>query len=402
MQKVIRIAYLILVLDITSLFAQFSITPYLAKRLGFNTIWFGYLQTTVGIIQLLGGPVFGRFADLHGARAALTLSSLSSAVYFVILGCSTNVPLLFISKLPAVFMHGMPGVQMVVTDLTEPGNRASALGRLGLCFGVGMIMGSSLGGTLSTRYGESFAAFVAAAGSLLNAALVVKFIPAHTKKRAETDSATATDKNLAVGAESVFSLSDITGLMRFPGVREMFTIKIISGLPSVVFQVMFSIIAMNFFQLKAEQTGYLLSYFGLVQMVMQGGVIGRLTGKYSERTLLLLSIGTASIVGLAQALMTNVQEFCAVVIPMMFSLCTFNVITDTILTKSVPSSYSGTMLGLCSSVQALLRTVGPTIGGFLYQNYGVLSFGYIQCSVNLLLFLYLLKSNFRKTEEYQS
>lgn len=400
MQKVIRIAYLILVLDITSLFAQFSITPYLAKRLGFDTIWFGYLQTTVGIIQLLGGPVFGRFADLHGARAALTLSSLSSAVYFVILGCATNVPLLFISKLPAVFMHGMPGVQMVVTDLTEPGNRASALGRLGLCFGVGMIMGSSLGGSLSTRYGESFAAFVAAAGSLLNAALVVKFIPAHTKKRAETDS--ATDKNPEVGAGAVFSLSEITRLMRCPGAGEMFTIKIISGLPSVVFQVMFSVIAMNFFHLKAEQTGYLLSYFGLVQMVIQGGVIGRLTGKYSERTLLLLSIGTASIVGLAQALMTNVQEFCVVVIPMMFSLCMFNVITDTILTKSVPSSDTGTMLGLCSSVQALLRTVGPTIGGFLYQNYGVLSFGYIQCAVNLLLFLYLLKNNFRKTEEHQS
>ncbi|MGH0122819.1 UNVERIFIED_CONTAM: hypothetical protein FKN15_003306 [Acipenser sinensis] len=126
---------------------------YLAKRLGLDTIWFGYLQTTVGIIQLLGGPVFGRFADLHGARAALTLSSLSSAVYFMILGCATNVPLLFISKLPAVFMHGLPGVQMVVTDLTEPGNRASALSRLGLCFGVGMIVGSSLGGSLSTRYG---------------------------------------------------------------------------------------------------------------------------------------------------------------------------------------------------------------------------------------------------------
>ncbi|MGH0133654.1 UNVERIFIED_CONTAM: hypothetical protein FKN15_073421 [Acipenser sinensis] len=303
MQKVIRIAYLILVLDITSLFAQFSITPYLAKRLGLDTIWFGYLQTTVGIIQLLGGPVFGRFADLHGARAALTLSSLSSAVYFVILGCATNVPLLFISKLPAVFMHGMPGVQMVVTDLTEPGNRASALGRLGLCFGVGMIMGSSLGGSLSTRYGpqralclrgplasngkrnrreypqegkqfygrspfwESFAAFVAAAGSLLNAALVVKFIPAHTKKRAETDS--ATDKNPEVGAGAVFSLSEITRLMRCPGAGEMFTIKIISGLPSVVFQVMFSVIAMNFFHLKAEQTGYLLSYFGLVQMVSE-------------------------------------------------------------------------------------------------------------------------------------
>ena len=30
---------------------------------------------------------------------------------------------------------------------------------------------------------------------------------------------------------------------------------------------MFSIIAMNFFQLAAEQNGYLMAYFGVVQMV---------------------------------------------------------------------------------------------------------------------------------------
>lgn len=38
----------------------FCVKQYLAKRLGFDTIWFGYLQTTVGVIQLLGGPIYGR------------------------------------------------------------------------------------------------------------------------------------------------------------------------------------------------------------------------------------------------------------------------------------------------------------------------------------------------------
>lgn len=43
--------------------------------------------------------------------------------------------------------------QMVVTDLTEPEKRADALSKLGLCFGIGMIAGSTLGGHLNTRYG---------------------------------------------------------------------------------------------------------------------------------------------------------------------------------------------------------------------------------------------------------
>lgn len=36
-----------------------------------------------------------------------------------------------------------------------------------------------------------------------------------------------------------------------------------------MFQVMFSIIAMEFFKLKAEQNGYLMAYFGMVQMVSE-------------------------------------------------------------------------------------------------------------------------------------
>ncbi|KAL1007637.1 hypothetical protein UPYG_G00089350 [Umbra pygmaea] len=384
MKKVIYVTYLIACLDITWMFLQFSITPYLAKKLGFDTLWIGYLQTTVGVVQLLGGPLFGRFADLFGARAAMCLSCSANVVYYGLLAIADSPLKLFIHKLPAVFMHGLPGAQMVVTDLTEPKKRAEALGKLGLCFGIGMVAGSTLGGTLSTRYGGTFAACVAGCGSIINLLLVLKFIPKNTKIPTPQDN---TDKK-----KSVFDLGEITRLMKFPSVARTFTVKILSGLPSGIFQVMFSIIAMNFFHLEPAQNGYLMAYFGIVSMIIQGGVIGRLTASYSENTLLLLSIGMSSLVGLAQAFMTNVSQFCVIVLPMMFSLSVFNVITDSMLTKSVPSSDTGTMLGLCASVQSLLRTIGPTIGGFLYQNYGVASFGLLQFVVNMTVFVVMLRN----------
>ncbi|XP_070298190.1 solute carrier family 22 member 18 [Salvelinus sp. IW2-2015] len=293
-------------------------------------------------------------------------------------------------------MHGLPGAQMVVTDLTEPDKRADALGKLGLCFGIGMVAGSTLGGTLSTRYGETFAACVAAGGSFISFLLVWTFIPKHTKIQAPQDN---TDKKS--NAKSVFDLGEITRLMKFPGVAKTFMVKIISGLPSGIFQVMFSVIAMNFFQLAPEQNGYLMAYFGIVSMVIQGGVIGRLTSKYSENSLLLLSIGMSSLVGLAQVFMANVFQFCFIVLPMMFSLSVFNVITDSMLTKTVPSSDTGTMLGLCASVQSLLRTIGPTIGGFLYHNYGVASFGFIQFVVNMVVFVFMLRNMVNSKDEHR-
>lgn len=57
------------------------------------------------------------------------------------------------------------------------------------------------------------------------------------------------------------------------------------------------------------------------------------------------------------------------------------------------------MLGLCSSVQSLLRTVGPTVGGFLYVNFGVSSIGTVQFVVNVLVFAYLLQRRLKKTDE---
>lgn len=42
-----------------------------------------------------------------------------------------------------------------------------------------------------------------------------------------------------------------------------------------------------------------------------------------------------------QVFMANVFQFCFIVLPMMFSLSVFNVITDSMLTKTVPSSDTG-------------------------------------------------------------
>lgn len=394
--KIINVVYVIVALDITWMFLQFSVTPYLAKKLGFNTLWFGYLQTTVGVIQLLGGPMFGRFADIFGARAALSLACSSTVVFFLLLAIAENPAMLFIHKLPTVFMHVLPASQMVVADLSAPEKRADALSKLGLCFGIGMITGSTLGGHLNTRFGETFTACFGAVGSAFSLLLVLKFIPKTTKSQAS-----GADKDSENKSKSIFNVGEITRLLKFPGVKRTFLVKIVAGLPSGIFQVMFSIIALDFFKLTPEQNGYLMAYFGIASMVIQGGVVGRLTARYSENSLLLLAIGVSSLVGLAQAYMQDVFQFCLIVFPMMFSLSMFNVITDSMLTKSVPSSDTGTMMGLCASVQSLLRTVGPTVGGFLYVNYGISSIGLIQFVVNVGVFGHLLQRHLRRTAEHQ-
>lgn len=353
-----------------------------------DSVGFGYLQTAFGVLQLVGGPIFGRFADQFGTRVALILSCASGSVFFLLLSISTSIPILFLSRLPAVFMHGLPGAQKVITDLTAPSQRADALGKLGLCFGIGIIIGSALGGILSTKFGIFTPIYVGLVGSLINTMIAMVWIPSPAKSKSEHGEA----EHSTSQSGSVFSIREILRLMKFPGVMEIFLVKVLSGFPIGLFLIMFSIISMDFFGLEAVESGYLMSYFGVLQMVVQGLVVGKLSKHCTEGTLLRLGVLVFAGVGLGMALMRTVWHYCIIALPLVFAFSMLGTITDSILTKAVPSSDTGTMLGICASVQPLTRTVGPTIGGVLYKRFGVHSFGYLQLIVNIGLFVYLLKS----------
>ncbi|NXU97960.1 S22AI protein, partial [Cettia cetti] len=381
--QVIRVAYVIAALDLTFLFMQMGVMPYMAKSLGLDSVGFGYLQTIFGVLQLVGGYIFGRFADQFGARAALILSCVSGSVFFLLMSLSTSIPILFLSRLPGVFMHGIPGAQKVITDMTSPSQRAAALGKLGFCFGVGIIAGSALGGVLSTQFGIYVPVYVGLVGSLINILIAITCIPSQTKPESDHHVTEHSD---------LFSIREILRLMKFPGVMEVFIVKVFAGLPIGLFMIMFSIISMDFFGLEAVESGYLMSYFGVLQMVVQGLVVGKLSSHCTEMTLLRLSVFVFAGVGVGMALMRTVWHFCIIAVPLVFAFSMLGTLTDSILTKAVPSSDTGAMLGICASVQPLTRTVGPTIGGVLYKQFGVSSFGYLQLMVNIGLFVYLLKS----------
>ncbi|XP_073665441.1 solute carrier family 22 member 18 isoform X14 [Tursiops truncatus] len=388
-----------------------------------------------------------------------------------------------------------PAAQMAITDLSAPEERPAALGRLGLCFGVGVIFGSLLGGTLSSTCGIQCPVIVAFVVSLLGAVLSLTCIPTSTKGASARAQAALPGKPKA----SVFDLKAITCLLLQPGVLPVFLVKVICGFPSAVawggpardnlgegsrwsslsrsprpspwhrdghltggagvgttaqprplnpdppprpglFMVMFSLISMDFFQLEAAQAGYLMSFFGVLQMaarsgpscsagvgpprhraqprpdpsprgccskptapralpvclvevagdqVFQGLVIGWLSSRFSEGALLRASVLAFSVVGLAMALMANVFHLCLLMPGLVFSLCALNVVTDSMLTNAVSASDTGTMLGLCASVQPLTRTLGPTLGGLLYHRFGVPVFGHVQLAVNFLVLLVL-------------
>ena len=70
---------------------------------------FGYLETVFAVAMLLGGPIFGRFGDLFGARAALLVAMMSSFLSYAVLSQTSSIVGLFLSRVMAFMMHTMHG-----------------------------------------------------------------------------------------------------------------------------------------------------------------------------------------------------------------------------------------------------------------------------------------------------
>lgn len=369
---------------------QIGVLPYLSKKLGADPVVFGYLQTTFAVVQLCGGPIFGRFGDIFGSRAALVLSFAAAALSYSILGLASTVSMLFLSRLPSVFMHAMQGSQMVVTDISDQEGRADALGKLGVSYAIGMVIGPFIGGLITKNYGEQSAAFFAAAFSFLSIFIALLFIPHNTKSLSKVEKSaekTFTDNKEQSG--SVFSVKKILELMKIPTVFYLITIKVITGIPFGIFQSMFSLVSMEFFKLEPQHNGFVMSYVGGLSILVQGLIVGVLSRRFSEAVLLRSAICVIALAYALLYLVTDIYQFCIVIIPMVVGGTTLNVITTSAMTKSVAIDKTGAVLGLSMATNSLIRTVSPTLGSIMYKNYGWPSFGALGLVVNAAVALFL-------------
>lgn len=360
----------------TCFWIQVGTLPYLSKSLGADPATFGQLQTSFAVLQLLGGPLYGRLGDVAGERATLTLAFASAAAGYAIMAGSYSLPMLFVSRIPSIFMHTMQGSQMIVTSFSSESERASGLARLGFSYGIGMVAGPTLGGFIGKFFGEQSAAMFAAAGSLLSLALVRAFIPRVTKPKSSESSSLG-----------MFNVGKILSLLFLPGAGMLLVFKTVAGIPIGVLQSMFSVIAMERFNLPTEKNGLMLSYIGVISIVMQGVGISVATSRFSDKTLVLASTLVLTVAYYALSLITDVVSFVVLLLPLTCALTLVSSILTAALTKTVSSADTGAMLGLNMAVHSTIRTLAPTVGGYLVGAYGFESLGYLGVACNILAML---------------
>lgn len=366
--------FAIVFVDLLGFSLILPLLPYYAEKFGATATIVGLLVASYALAQLIGAPVLGRLSDRYGRRPILLVSIGGTVLGFVLFGFAEPlgrlvadanaavIAVLFFSRI----LDGLTGgnltvAQAYITDVTDFKSRAKALGMIGAAFGLGFIIGPVIGGVLS-GWGYALPAFVAASLAALNWLAVFFFLPESLSD--EMRVAISTRPRAALNAKALWEA------LNRPRVGPLLHIRLFFALASGMFQSIFALYAQQRLGLSSQVTGYVLGYVGLLVVIVQGGLIGRLTARFSEKQLIFASTILLTFSFVAWALTPSLPVLLVVLIPMSLGTGIMNTVINSAITKAVHPEEMGGTLGLSASLESLSRVIAPTLGGVLLGQVG--------------------------------
>lgn len=367
MKKRLPIIFAIVLVNMLSFGIVVPLLPYLAEEIGASAFEIGLLTATYPLAQLVGAPLLGHLSDRYGRKPVLLVSILGTAIGFVVLGLARALPLLFLGRVIDGLTGGNINVaQAYITDVTDRAERGRALGLIGAAFGLGFVLGPVSGGLLTT-ISYTAPAWVGAALAALNLLFVALFLP---------ESLSAERRAAATAARKpIFDVATFRHAFTHRRVGPVLGVRAVTGVSFALFETVFALWAIRALSLSAQGTGLFLGYIGILSVIVQAGLIGKLTARFSDDTLLISSISITGVCLLLWGFVPNVPLLVLLVPPLAFGLAVGQTVMTSALSKAVERDEVGGVLGVQTSIMSLTRVVAPVIGGFLLERATVWSPG---------------------------
>lgn len=364
------------------------------------------LVASYSIMQLIFSPILGRLSDKFGRRPVLLYSVIGTGISFLILGFAWTLWILFLGRiLDGISGGNISTAQAYIADVTTPENRAKGMGLIGAAFGLGFIFGPFLGGELS-RWGAATPFFFAAGLSFCNAILIYFTLP-----ETVTDAMKAREQN--EGLHWTKRWVDL-----FASIKEgrMGLILLIYFLLIVAFSIMttdFALYTRYRFNYDAVKNGHIFAFIGVIAVLIQGVLFGRLARWLGEGFLVV--VGSLLLAGSLFALPYVTPAFGGVVLLVGLSgvLAIGNSLATPALTtlssKSAGAGRQGAALGVTQSAASAARVVGPLLAaaltaGTIMDDRSILILFWVAAAITFaaaLFAVYFLVTYSRNTEDPQ-
>ena len=254
-----------------------------------------------------------------------------------------------------------------------------------------MIAGSFVGGIVTELLNEEAATLVAAGGNIFCGVVIIIFIPSDTKSiRRSLEHIYKTDAivNNSTDPPKIglsLGLKEILSVLKMKNIKYLLFIKILSTFPFGLAYSMFTMAIMDYYHLGPRENGIILAYVGALGIFIQGFLIGLLTGKFGDATLVkyAMILNTAAFLFLVIA--ENIFFFCFLILPLAIGGTVSHIVLTSAVTKVVPIEDTGSALGLTLALHALVRSIAPTLGGLVFTTVGWPFIGVIGYAIHLFL-----------------
>ncbi|MFL5412826.1 MAG: MFS transporter, partial [Myxococcales bacterium] len=304
MKRPLLAIFLIVLVDVLGLTILIPLLPFYAESFGASATAVGLLQSTYAGCQLIAGPPLGSLSDRLGRKPVLLVSQLGTFAGFLILASAHSLPVVFLARaIDGLTAGNLSIAQAYIADVTTPKERMSAFGLIGIAFGVGFVLGPGASGYLSAHYGYHVPIFCAAGLSFMSILGTAFLLPSVTA--------------VADAAQPAAPLASEEEAPVAPGGRRLrildwkiygtyFRRPVLGGLLWEFFLYTFAFaVFMGGFALFAErrqgllfgtkQVGYVLTYSGILGVLIQGSIRSKRVHKFGEVNLVTLGFAMGTI-----------------------------------------------------------------------------------------------------------
>ncbi|HEX9693144.1 MAG TPA: MFS transporter, partial [Gemmatimonadales bacterium] len=337
----------------------FPLLPYYARRLEAADWTIGWMIAIFSIAQLAAAPLWGRLSDRYGRRGVILMGLTTSAIAYVVFGLATSMWWLFVSRLVQGIGGGTTGVlQAYVADVTDPKDRAKALGWLSAATGAGVMLGPAIG---SLAFGLGYAApgLFASALCLCNIGFAARWLPESRPERDETRT-----------RRSVRSMVVEIVLAPRAQVARLVWIYAVGMLGFMSMTAVLALYLQDEFGVTESTIGIFFVYVGALSVVMRAVLLGRLVDWLGEARL--MRVGAAVLAaGLFMLPFPDSIVPLAVVITFtpVGTACLFPA-TTALITHRAPDEMRGQILGVAQAFGGAARVIAPLWATATYDALG--------------------------------
>jgi MFS family permease len=336
------------------------VLPLYAKQFGADGLTVGLLLMSYSLMQFFFAPFWGRLSDKVGRRRILLISLTASCLGYLIWGFSGSLISLFAARIVAgIGNANLPVAQAYVADVTPEEYRAQGMGMIGAAFGLGFVLGPAIGG-VATVLGlhPNALGFIAAFFSLADLVFTAWKLPEPAVHKGKAHNI------FELGAGFYFKT------LFNPKLLSPLLILFISTFAFANMETTLVLLTSKFYGYTIAQNSWMFVYIGVLMVLVQGGLIRRLSKTVPEKPL--ITIGTALIaVGL---LLTPASHSVAVLYLALALLAIGSGINSpsslSLVSKLANKPEVGGVMGVGQSLSTLGRILGPVVGGFVWDKLG--------------------------------